>query len=559
MSRKPAEGDLATFGTTRYVNDKDVAVLQIDNPPSNALSFQIRCELLKGLQRACDDPSVRAIVVVGSERAFCSGADIRQFDTPSYYAYPRTWHLAQAIEAAEKPVIAAIGGFAMGGGLEIALAAHSRVAAAGSKLGLPEVKLGVIPAAGGILRLPRLVGVARAYELITEGNTFTAEEAQEWGLIDLIYGNEIIERTKEYSKTLIDAPLRRTLSLHIEIDTSVQSFSERLQSSGAIRHDPARGAIARCFDALLSEPTDVVDRLVRQCSEKLVASKRAKALRYQFMSQREVARVGARATLLPVEVVAVGGIDAQLAGRLASAGIPIHAADADLTLLPHRRVVLIELLPESHKVALRRLSSDSLAGIATREPSITQEILAGISAADKIVEFGITKPDHGQGVFEIVQRSSTPPEVTKALVEAAKRMNYVPVLTFRERIIPRLEGALQIAFLELIKAGVEKNAIHAMLVGWGFSSGTVERLLRPLSHQGDERAVWQNAVPKDNIVGHCVAALGREGARLVAEKVAPYPASVDIVAVFGLSFPPERGGPMFEMSWQGSGVAEIVS
>jgi 3-hydroxyacyl-CoA dehydrogenase len=145
--------------TVNYKNESGIAWLTMNNPPLNALSHALRQGLLAALDRALADAKVRAIVVTGSERAFSSGADIREFADGTFYADPFLPALVEAFEAASKPVIAAIGGACMGGGLELALGCHYRVARGDAKIAFPEVKLGLIPGAQGTQRLPRLVGL----------------------------------------------------------------------------------------------------------------------------------------------------------------------------------------------------------------------------------------------------------------------------------------------------------------------------------------------------------------------------------------------------------------
>lgn len=167
-----------------FVRDGAVAILEIDNPPVNALSAVVRGGLLDGIHRAEADPAVAATVILCAGRTFVAGADIREFGRPPID--PALPVVLAAIETAAKPVVAAIHGTALGGGFELALACHRRVAEAGARVGLPEIRLGVIPGGGGTQRLPRLVGVARALETILGGAPIGAEVAATWGAVDEI-------------------------------------------------------------------------------------------------------------------------------------------------------------------------------------------------------------------------------------------------------------------------------------------------------------------------------------------------------------------------------------
>src|SRR5919204_4566502 len=157
------------MSAAEYAIQGAVAVITLNNPPVNGLGHEVRRGILAGLDRAEADSAVRAVVLVGSGKGFSGGADIREFNTPKAVAEPTLVTLLQAIEASSKPVIAAIHGMAMGGGLELALACHFRVAMAGAQIALPEVKLGLLPGAGGTQRLPRAVGVEAALNMIVSG------------------------------------------------------------------------------------------------------------------------------------------------------------------------------------------------------------------------------------------------------------------------------------------------------------------------------------------------------------------------------------------------------
>jgi 3-hydroxyacyl-CoA dehydrogenase len=172
--------------TTHYERRGQVAVLQIDNPPINGLGHATRKALLDGLERALDDAAVKAIVITGTDRVFSGGADIREFNTPAALAEPNLLQLIDAVERSPKPVIAAINGVCMGGGLELSLGCNYRVATPDAVLGLPEVKIGLLPGAGGTQRLPRAVGAELGLRMIVSGDPIPAAEALRHGLVERI-------------------------------------------------------------------------------------------------------------------------------------------------------------------------------------------------------------------------------------------------------------------------------------------------------------------------------------------------------------------------------------
>ena len=162
----------------------DVAVITMDNPPVNGLGYDTRRGIVDGVSRALSDDSVKAIVLTGAGKAFSGGADIREFGSPKAISEPGLPSIIRSFEQSPKPVVAAIHSVVMGGGLEVALGCHYRVAAPGTQVGFPEVKIGIFPGAGGVPRLPRLVGDGTARDLLFTGRQINADEAFRVGLVD---------------------------------------------------------------------------------------------------------------------------------------------------------------------------------------------------------------------------------------------------------------------------------------------------------------------------------------------------------------------------------------
>src|ERR1700677_251527 len=180
-----------------------VAVLRFDNPPVNSFGLDMRGLLWSALARAELDPAVGAIILIGSGKGFSGGADIREFGTPKSYAEPNLRTLLRAIEECSKPVIAAIEGICMGGGLEMALACHYRVAATSARVALPEVKLGLLPGAGGTQRLPRVIGVEAALNLIVSGAQVSADQLRGTALFDVLSEGELLASAADFARGLI--------------------------------------------------------------------------------------------------------------------------------------------------------------------------------------------------------------------------------------------------------------------------------------------------------------------------------------------------------------------
>ncbi|MCZ7655696.1 MAG: enoyl-CoA hydratase/isomerase family protein [Rhodocyclaceae bacterium] len=174
-----------------YSTHGAIAVIAMNNPPVNGLGFELRSGIVAGLDQALADPKVSAVVLIGTDKAFSGGADIREFNSPKALAEPNLNTVIRIVEASTKPVIAAISGACMGGGLELALGCHYRVAVAGAQIALPEVKLGILPGAGGTQRLPRLIGPEAALNMIVSGTIVPSEQFKGTPLFDAFLDGDL--------------------------------------------------------------------------------------------------------------------------------------------------------------------------------------------------------------------------------------------------------------------------------------------------------------------------------------------------------------------------------
>jgi len=280
------------MSSAHYSVQGNVAVITLDNPPVNGLGFESRSEVLAGLERANADTSIQSIVLIGARNIFSGGADIRQFNTPKYWAYPRTIDLATRIDELHKPTVAAVEGFAMGGGLELALACHYRVAAPGARLALPEVKLGLLPGGGGTFRLPRLIGVEFAVDMMLSGEPVSADQAQALGLVDRIISSGLLDGAISFAQevaalggagrhTPFEDPMRDLASY----------FERKREELGRERNPgPARATILACIEASMTMPHDYARKVVDAATAQLMDSNESKALRHIFFAERQAKR-----------------------------------------------------------------------------------------------------------------------------------------------------------------------------------------------------------------------------------------------------------------------------
>lgn len=325
-----------------------IALITIDNPPVNALSQSVREGLWRAIVEADEDAAVGAIVLHGAGRNFIAGADIREMDQP--HREPYLYVLLSRLEACRKPVIAALHGHTLGGGFETALASHYRCATPDVQIGLPEVKLGLLPGAGGVVRLPRLIGAKGALDLITSGEPVAFERARALGLIDRALGDgDVIEQALSYAQELIaaGAPPRRISDLPFpDADAANDAFFTAYRK-GLSRSARRLEAVDRIIQAMQAAATLPFDRALvrsRELFEECRKSSQSAALRHLFFAERG-SREPAGAAARKVQRVAVLG-----AGTMGS-GIATSCVTSGL------EVTLVDLEPKALEAGVARLQS----------------------------------------------------------------------------------------------------------------------------------------------------------------------------------------------------------
>ncbi|MGO9771497.1 MAG: 3-hydroxyacyl-CoA dehydrogenase NAD-binding domain-containing protein, partial [Roseiarcus sp.] len=324
----------AINAVTELEIDGEIATVRIDSPPVNALSANVRDGIKRGLEAAEANGAVKAIVLICAGRTFIAGADISEFGKPP--SPPTLPDVLDAIENASKPVIAAIHGTALGGGFEVALTAHYRIAVPSAKMGLPEIKLGLIPGAGGTQRLPRLVGVEKALEVVLSGAPFGARDAKDWGVVDeLAEEGRLHEAAVAFARKLIaqKAPLRKVRDLSAKID-SARGHPEIFEAVRKANARKFRGfeawekAIAAVKNAVDLPFDDGVAR-EREMFLALLASPQSKAQRYVFFAERQTSKIPdipASEPTRPIRAVGVigaGTMGGGIAMNFLNAGIPV--------------------------------------------------------------------------------------------------------------------------------------------------------------------------------------------------------------------------------------------
>jgi len=312
----------------------NVAVITMDNPPVNGLGHATRLGITTGLERALADSAVKAIVITGAGKAFSGGADIREFGSPKALAEPNLLSVILALEASTKPIVAAVHSVCMGGGLELALGCHYRVVAPGTQVALPEVKIGLIPGAGGTQRLPRVLGLETAMNMIVSGEAVKSEllaQAPGQKLFDQLADGDVVDAAIKFAGTVIDKqplPLVRNLKVkHPSVDAYVQFVKNTVGAMS--KNFPAPLKCVEAVAASAKVPFDQGMKLERELFTALMFTPECKALRHAFMAERATTKipdVPADTPLRDVKKLAVigaGTMGGGIAMNFLNAGIPV--------------------------------------------------------------------------------------------------------------------------------------------------------------------------------------------------------------------------------------------
>jgi 3-hydroxyacyl-CoA dehydrogenase len=309
-----------------------VAVLRLNNPPVNSFGHELRRLIVEALERAENDPAVKAIVLIGSGKGFSGGADIREFGTPKSFAAPNLHNVLRAVEDCTKPVIAAIDGVCMGGGVELALACHYRIATLDAQIALPEVKLGLLPGAGGTQRLPRVVSVERALNMIVSGKPVRAAELRGTALFDAMATGDLRAAALDLARALIAAgrgPKRvRDLKIDMPNAEAYLQFA-RNTVKGLAGPYPAPAACVEALTAALKEPFEAGFKRERELFVTLMASPESASLRHIFQAERAASHINgmpdsvATRPINRIGVVGAGTMGGGITMSFINAGLPV--------------------------------------------------------------------------------------------------------------------------------------------------------------------------------------------------------------------------------------------
>ena len=514
----------------RVSKDNDVAVITIDNPPVNALSPGVPEGVLAAIDEMNGDPTVKAAVVIGGGRTFVAGADIKEFGKMTSGGPRRSLlPLLLRIEDSSKPVVMAIHGTAFGGGLELAMAGHYRVASPTAQVGQPEVNLGIIPGAAGTQRLPRLIGIAKAVEMCAGGKPVSAREAAALGLIDRLIDGDLLAGAAAFAREVAGKPAPKTRARAEKLGTAAENaaiFAAARDAAGKKQRGlkaplAAIDAVEAATKMSFEEGCQVEAKLFTEC----LFSDQSKALIHVFFGEREVAKIPdipKETTLIPVNRVAIvgsGTMGGGIAMVFANAGIPVLLQDVDEPTLNaglgkikknyatsvQRGRFTQAYMDERLKLIKPVLNYDGFSGVdmvieavfegmalkktvfaeldrACRPGAILasntstlniDEIAGSTSRPEAVIGTHFFSPANVMRLLEIVRGKKSSKEVIATCMQLSKKLGKIGVLVGNCRgfVGNRMFGPYRREAQFLIEEGAEVEAVDKALVDFGMAMG----------------------------------------------------------------------------------------
>lgn len=508
-----------------------VGVVTVDSPPVNALSHAVRQGLLDGLAKALAEPGVDAVVLACKGRTFIAGADITEFGKPP--KAPWLDAVIAAYEGSTKPVVAAIHGTALGGGLEVALGCHYRVAVRDAKCGLPEVKLGLLPGAGGTQRLPRVVGFAKALEMIVSGDPIGAPSARELGLVDHVVGEDggdLVAAAVAFAEKIASVrplPRARDLTAHVEQAKVHPEIFDKARKDAVARARGGRAPV-RCVEAVKAAaelPFDEGLARERSLFTEAMDSTESKALRHVFFAERTAAKipdVPASTPTVPIRKVAILGAGTMGGGigmAFANAGISVILVDREQALVEKGIGIIsknyagtvskgkltqaemdarvgrirgttswdgladVDLVIEAvfEEMGLKKEIFGRLDAICRKDAILAtntstldvNEIAASTSRPEQVIGLHFFSPANVMRLLEIVRAAKTSRTVVATSMKLAKDINKVGVLVgvCYGFVGNRMLHAYGREAQLLIQEGASPSQVDGVLTGFGFAMG----------------------------------------------------------------------------------------
>jgi 3-hydroxyacyl-CoA dehydrogenase len=472
----------------------DVAVVTIDNPPVNALDRGVREALVPALDRVAKDGGVRAVVLACAGRTFVAGADINELERAAWSdgIGPDLHPLLAQVEDFPRPLVAAIHGTALGGGLELAMACHYRVAVESARLGLPEVTLGIIPGAEGTQRLPRLVGVEKALDMGLTGRPITARDALNVGLIDrVIDADDLVAGAMAFAREMLarGTPHRRTRDRADRIGTPEQNaplFAAARDTARKTKpHIPAAALFIDAVEAAARLPFDAGIGRERELSAESVRSEPCKALLHVFFAERAAAKipdVTSETPALPVSKVAIvgaGTMGGGIAMACANAGIDVRLRDTSTTALERG----MDAVRRNYAASVKR-GRMTEAAVAERLARIQPRLDdAGFDEADVVIEAVFESMELKQRIFAELNRVTRPGCVLATNTSTLDIDAIASVTSRPERVVGLhfFSPANVMRLLEIVRGGATSPEVVATALGLAKRLGKVGVVVRNLA------------------------------------------------------------------------------
>ena len=510
----------------------DIAIITINNPPVNALSPGVPEGIGEAIAQLVKDPAVKAAVLIGGGRTFVAGADIKEFGKMTSGKSERgagLLPLLLQIEDCGKPVVIAIHGTAFGGGLELAMSGHYRVAAPDAQVGQPEVKLGIIPGAGGTQRLPRLAGVAKAVEMCVDGKPVKAPDALKFGIVDRLIEGDLLAGALEFAREIAGKPARKTRERNEKLGTAEQN-APIFAAAREMARTKQRGLIAPlaaidAVEAATKLPFDQGCEKEKELFVKCLFSDQSKALIHVFFGEREVGKIPdipKDTQLIPVNTAAVvgaGTMGGGIAMVFANAGIPVLLKDADQPALDRgmaniqknyassvkRGRFTQQFVDECLKRIQPTLSFDGFSsvdmvieavfeGMALKKEIFGEldrvckpgailasntstlnidEIASATSRPEFVIGTHFFSPANVMRLLEIVRGKATSKEVIATCMQLSKKLGKVGVLVGNCRgfVGNRMFGPYRREAQFLVEEGASVEAVDQALVDYGMAMG----------------------------------------------------------------------------------------
>ena len=376
-----------------YEIKNGIAIIRMNHRPVNELNQALRQEIVSNIKRAEEDAIVTATILIGSEKGFSGGSDIREFGTDAAFAEPTLPSVINMIETSSKPVIAAVDGVCMGGGLELALGCHFRVTVPNSMIALPEVKLGLIPGAGGTQRLPRLIGIEPALNMILSGNTISSNLLRHTSLFDHFVEGDLLQGAIAFAEKVVfeNSPLQKVRNLKVTHPKPAAFFMYVRNSVRAVsKNSPAQLKCVEAVEAALTKTFEEGMAIERDLFANLYLGEESRALRHLFISERKAAKVDdleadvKPRTINSVGIVGAGTMGSGIAINFLLAGIPTVILETNQEALS-RGIKYIGDFFQSRVNKGKINAAESSAFIALLKPTLNYSDLANVDLAIEAV------------------------------------------------------------------------------------------------------------------------------------------------------------------------------